>query len=58
MGIIYLEVVLKLQFQGSDSHLLHLMHWQVDSSPLAPPGKPSNQRLKSQRKYLGSTSEV
>ena len=28
-----------LQTQGSNPRLLHL-HWQVDSSPLAPPGKP------------------
>ena len=26
--------------QGSNSHLLHLLHWQECSSPLAPPGKP------------------
>ena len=26
--------------QGSNPHLLRLLHWQVDSSPLAPPGKP------------------
>ena len=25
--------------QGSNLHLLHLLHWQVDSSPLVPPGK-------------------
>ena len=27
--------------QGSNPYLLHLLHWQVDSLPLAPPGKPS-----------------
>ena len=27
--------------QGSNSCLLHILHWQVDSLPLAPPGKPS-----------------
>ena len=27
--------------QGSNSHLLCLLHWQADSLPLAPPGKPS-----------------
>ena len=27
--------------QESNSHLLHLLHWQVDSLPLAPPGKPT-----------------
>ena len=25
--------------QGSNLHLLYLLHWQVDSLPLAPPGK-------------------
>ena len=25
--------------QGLNPHLLHLMHWQVDSLPLAPPGR-------------------
>ena len=26
--------------QGSNPHLLHLLHWQAGSLPLAPPGKP------------------
>ena len=26
--------------QGSNPHLLHLLHWQVGSLPPAPPGKP------------------
>ena len=26
--------------QGSNPHLLYLLHWQVGSLPLAPPGKP------------------
>ena len=26
--------------QGSNPCLLHLLHWQVDSLPLVPPGKP------------------
>ena len=26
--------------QGSNLHLLHLLHWQVGSLPLVPPGKP------------------
>ena len=26
--------------QGSNPHLLHLLHWQVGSLPLEPPGKP------------------
>ena len=25
--------------QGSNPHFLHLLHWQVDSLPLPPPGK-------------------
>jgi len=25
--------------QGLDPRLLHLLHWQADSLPLAPPGK-------------------
>ena len=29
--------------QGSNSHLLCLLHWQVDSLPLAPPGNPLKQ---------------
>ena len=28
--------------QGSNLRLLHLMHWQVGSLPLGPPGKPRN----------------
>ena len=28
------------QSQGLNPHLLHLLHWQVGSLPLAPPGKP------------------
>ena len=28
--------------QGSSPSLLHLLHWQVDCVPLAPPGKPSS----------------
>ena len=26
--------------QESNLHLLHLLHWQASSLPLAPPGKP------------------
>ena len=29
--------------QGSNLHLLCFLHWQVDSLPLAPPGKPKVQ---------------
>ena len=28
-------------------HLLSLLHWQADSLPLAPPGKPTNKKKKS-----------
>ena len=28
--------------QGSNSHLLHLLHWQEDSSTAEPPGKPTS----------------
>ena len=31
--------------QGSNPRLLHLQHWQADSLPLAPPGKPGVQLL-------------
>ena len=31
---------------GSNPRLLHLLHWQVDSSPLMPPGKPSCQKAR------------
>ena len=27
--------------QGSNMHLLYLLHWQANSLPLAPPGKPN-----------------
>ena len=31
-----------LPTQGWNLHLLHLLHWQVGSLPLVPPGKPQN----------------
>ena len=31
-----------LPTQGSNPHVLHLLHWQVDSLPRAPLGKPSS----------------
>ena len=41
--------------QGLNWHLLHLLHWQVGSFPLAPPGKPlneaHNQAKKKERPY-------
>ena len=33
------------QTQGSNSYLLHLLHWQVDSLPLVLPGKPIRYRF-------------
>ena len=30
--------------QGLNWHLLHLLHWQVDSLPLTPPGKPTKRK--------------
>ena len=33
-----LQVIFPIQ--GFSLHLLHLLHWQVGSFPLAPPGKP------------------
>ena len=44
------------QTQGSNLHLLHLLHWQVGSLLLVPPGKPScssHQCIKSQTVALG-----
>ena len=32
--------------QGSNPHLLHLLHWQAGSLPLAPPGKPIPQQIR------------
>ena len=38
VGILLQRIVLT---QGSNLCLLHLLHWQADSLPLAPPGKPT-----------------
>ena len=35
------------QTQGSNPLLFHFLHWQVDSLPLAPPGKPHQLPVKS-----------
>ena len=37
------------QTQGSNPGLLHLLHWQVDSSPLSPLGSPSRTMAKKTR---------
>ena len=49
--------------QGSNLHLLGLLHWQADSLPLAPPGNPykmlvmnSNQSARQTEGYYSSTS--
>ena len=42
--------------QGSNPHFLRLLHWQVDSLPLVPPGKPvhyHNTTLHSFSSYFG-----
>ena len=36
-----LEWVAISRTQGLNRSLLHLLHWQVDSLPLVPPGKPN-----------------
>ena len=38
VGIFLLEEIFPTQ--GSNLHLLHLLHWHLGSLPLAPPGKP------------------
>ena len=35
--------------KGLNPHLLHLLHWQVDSLPRVPPGKPSMKYSRSQK---------
>ena len=34
--------------RGLNPRLLHLLHWQVDSWPLAPPGKPRQRAIRKQ----------
>ena len=47
-----------LSYQGSYLHLLHPLHWQADSLPLAPPGK-QREELKGNREEVQSKrSEV
>ena len=41
---------------GWNSHLLRLLHWQVDSLPLSPPGKPLSSPTRGQTRALGSES--
>ena len=45
--------------QGSNLHLVRLLHWQVDSLPLAPPGKPVNSdSLPDFQKHFGTEQDV
>ena len=39
--------------QGLNPRLLHLVHWQADSLPLVPPGKPWGPRLEGEWGCLG-----
>ena len=45
--------------QGSNSHLLCLLYWQVGSLPLMPPGKPRSTifQLKKKKKKLAATKK-
>jgi len=38
--------------QVSNPHLLHLLHWQVGSLPLAPSGKPQTSTITEQHRAL------
>ena len=42
--------------QGSNLHLLHLLHWQAGSLPLAPPGKSPKSGYKAAKKKSENTS--
>ena len=42
--------------QGSNPRLLHLLHWQVDSLPPAPPGKPKYGSAAAQSLHMCSDS--
>ena len=50
--------------QGSNPRLLHLLHWQADSLPLAPPGKPDMKHTipqkseKRQLRFMGLVGKV
>ena len=43
--------------QGSNPCLFHLLHWQEDSLPLGPPGKPAELSLKSNTRCSDSPSD-
>jgi len=42
--------------QGSNPHLLHLLHWQAGSLPLAPPGMPAFGYCEKKKKLLWTVS--
>ena len=50
--------------QGSNPRLLYLLHWQVDSLPLVPPGKPDMKHMipkeseKRQLRFTGLVGKV
>ena len=41
--------------QGSNPHLLHLLHWQMGTLPLAPPGKITNGKSNLTLAYWGTS---
>ena len=43
--------------QGSNSYLLHLLHWQGDSLPLAPSGNPFPQHATSKRLFQAKQTQ-
>ena len=44
--------------QGSNAYLLGPLHWQVNSLPLAPPGKPRTTREFPNSYFIDSTREI
>ena len=44
--------------QGSNPSLLHLLHWQVGSLPLAPPGSPKRSKKGVTPKFLTQVTEL
>ena len=44
------------QTQGLNPHFLHLLHWQVGSLPLMPPGKPKYQNSLHQNSIMGKVA--
>jgi len=44
----FLQGIFLTQGSNPSLSLLHFLHWQADSLPLAPPGKPINGETKAQ----------